>query len=52
FMAGEGVQTLYEVGAGRVLTGLARRIERSLGAEPIGTAGEIETAAEALRTAA
>ncbi|MCG8559293.1 MAG: ACP S-malonyltransferase, partial [Hyphomicrobiales bacterium] len=47
FMAGEGVQTLYEVGAGRVLTGLARRIERSLGAEPIGTAGEIETAAEA-----
>lgn len=52
FMAGEGVQTLYEVGAGRVLTGLARRIERSLGAESIGTAGEIETAAEALRTAA
>ncbi|MGI9383418.1 MAG: ACP S-malonyltransferase [Methyloligellaceae bacterium] len=48
FMAGQGVQTLYEVGAGRVLTGLARRIERSLGAESIGTPSDIETAAEAL----
>lgn len=48
FMASQGVETLYEVGAGRVLTGLARRIERSLGAESIGTPGDIESAAEAL----
>ncbi|GAB4230649.1 MAG: ACP S-malonyltransferase [Methyloligellaceae bacterium] len=48
FMAGEGVDVLYEVGAGRVLTGLARRIERSLDARSVGTAEEVEEAAKAL----
>lgn len=48
YMAGEGVTTLYELGAGRILTGLARRIERSLDAAAIGTPDEIETAAAAL----
>ena len=42
YMAENGVDTLYEVGAGRVLSGLARRIERSLQSPSIGTANEIE----------
>lgn len=51
FMAAEGVTTLYEIGAGRVLTGLARRIERSLDAVSVGTPEELDAAAEALGTA-
>lgn len=42
YMAANGVDTLYEVGAGRVLSGLARRIERSLKSSSIGTPEEIE----------
>lgn len=48
FMANAGVTTLYELGAGRVLTGLARRIERSLNAVSVGTPEEVDAAAEAL----
>ncbi len=48
YMANAGVTTLYEIGAGRVLTGLARRIERSLGATSAGTPEEVEAAAQAL----
>lgn len=48
YMAGQGVGVMYEVGAGRVLTGLARRIDRELDARSIGTPGEIDAAAEAL----
>lgn len=51
YMAGAGVTTLYEIGAGRVLTGLARRIERSLEAHSVGTPDEVEAAAEKLKTA-
>jgi len=51
FMAGNGVTTLYEVGAGRVLTGLARRIERSLEAVSVGTPEELDAAAEKLSAA-
>lgn len=48
FMANAGVTTLYELGAGRVLTGLARRIERSLNAVSVGTPEEVDAVAEAL----
>ena len=41
-MAGEGVDTLIEVGAGKVLTGLARRIDRSLSASSVGTVAEVQ----------
>ena len=37
-----GVDTLVEVGAGRVLSGLARRIDRDLGAVPVGTPDDVE----------
>jgi [acyl-carrier-protein] S-malonyltransferase len=49
YMAGAGVTTLYEIGAGRVLSGLARRIERSLETVSVGAPEDIDTAVEALR---
>jgi len=41
-MKREGVDTLVELGAGRVLTGLAKRIDRELAASSIGTPAEVE----------
>lgn len=46
YMADSGVTALYEIGAGRVLSGLARRIERSLETVSVGTPEEIDVAAE------
>lgn len=37
-----GATSVYEVGPGRVLTGMVRRIERSINAVPIGTLEQIE----------
>jgi len=48
FMAGNGIKTLYEIGAGKVLTGLARRIDRSLQGITVGEPEEVETLAKAL----
>ena len=42
YMADSGVDRLVEVGAGKVLSGLARRIDRDLGAVSVGTPEEIE----------
>jgi [acyl-carrier-protein] S-malonyltransferase len=41
-MKERGVDTLIEVGAGKVLCGLARRIDRELSAVPVGTPAEVE----------
>ncbi len=41
-MKDEGVETLVEVGAGKVLAGLARRIDKELGAVSVGTPDAIE----------
>ncbi|CDX56144.1 malonyl-CoA-(acyl-carrier-protein) transacylase [Mesorhizobium plurifarium] len=43
-----GVSTLYEVGAGKVLSGLARRINRDIATGAVGTAAEVEAALTAL----
>jgi [acyl-carrier-protein] S-malonyltransferase len=41
-MKREGVDNLVELGAGRVLTGLAKRIDRELAASSVGTPAEVE----------
>ncbi len=48
FMKNQGVDTLVEVGSGRVLSGLAKRIDRSMGGIPVGTVDEIEAFAKAV----
>ena len=47
-MAGAGVTELYEIGTGKVLSGLAGRIEKSLKATPVGTPADIEAVAAQL----
>jgi len=48
FMADNGITTLYEIGAGKVLTGLVRRIDRSLKGVAIGEPEDVDTLAAAL----
>lgn len=43
-----GVTTLYEIGSGKVLSGLARRINRELSTVNVGNAAEVEAALAAL----
>jgi [acyl-carrier-protein] S-malonyltransferase len=43
-----GVTTLYEVGAGKVLSGLARRIDKEIATAAIGTPADVEAALAAL----
>ena len=43
-----GVTSLYEVGAGKVLSGLARRINRDISTAAVGTPAEVEAALAAL----
>lgn len=39
----EGVDTMVEIGAGKVLAGLAKRIDREIAAVNVGTPAEVET---------
>ena len=48
WMAGQGVGELLEIGAGKVLTGLVRRIDRSVSARAIGSPEDVDAFAEAL----
>jgi [acyl-carrier-protein] S-malonyltransferase len=48
YMGEQGVGELYECGAGKVLTGLTRRINRDISSMPVGTPDDIEAAATAL----
>jgi len=47
-MAADGVSDVFEIGAGKVLSGLAKRIVPSLNAQSIGTPPDIEAALPAL----
>ncbi|MGX7872201.1 ACP S-malonyltransferase [Mesorhizobium sp. ORM6] len=44
----DGVTTLYEIGAGKVLSGLARRIDRDIATAAVGSSAEVEAALAAL----
>ena len=48
WFAAHNVDTLFEIGSGKVLTGLARRIDRHLTGLTVGTADEIENALKTL----
>jgi [acyl-carrier-protein] S-malonyltransferase len=48
WFAANGVTTLYEIGAGKVLSGLARRIDRNIATANVGVAGDIDAALAAL----
>ncbi len=48
WMAANGVTETWEVGAGKALTGMVRRIDRSLSYRTVGTPDEVRAAAESL----
>jgi len=48
YMKERGVDTLVELGAGKVLSGLTRRIDRDLNGQNAGTPAEVETLIKAL----
>ncbi len=48
WFAANGVTTLYELGAGKVLTGLARRIDKNVTGIPVNTPADIDAAVAAL----
>jgi len=48
WFAGHDICNLYEIGVGRVLSGLAKRIDKALACQTAGTAGEIEAALKIL----
>ncbi len=50
-MAGEGVTLAAEIGAGKALSGMVRRIARSIECAPTGTAEGVRKAAERIRAA-
>ncbi|WP_054310980.1 ACP S-malonyltransferase [Mesorhizobium sp. 1M-11] len=43
-----GVTTLYEIGAGKVLSGLARRINRDIGVAAVGNPADVDAAVAAM----
>ncbi|MGV3552331.1 ACP S-malonyltransferase [Rhizobium sp.] len=48
WFAANGVTSLYEIGSGKVLTGLVRRIDKSLAGTAVNTSADIDTALAAL----
>lgn len=49
YMRDQGVDQMVELGAGKVLSGLARRIDRSIACESVGTPEQIETLIKKLK---
>lgn len=47
WMAAQGVSEAWEIGAGKALSGMIRRIDKSVATRSIGTPEEVKTAAEA-----
>ncbi len=51
WMGAHGVTETWEIGAGKALSGMVKRIERSIDTRSIGTAEDVRAAAEGLRDA-
>jgi [acyl-carrier-protein] S-malonyltransferase len=49
WMSGQGVDALYEIGAGKALSGMVRRIDRAIACKAVNVAADITTAAENLK---
>ncbi len=49
YMRDQGVTEMVEIGAGKVLSGLARRIDRAIACESVGTSEQIENLIEKLK---
>lgn len=49
YMAGEGVTQLVEIGAGKALSGMARRIDRSIACANVGAPDDVAKAVEAIK---
>ena len=47
WMAAQGVTEVWEIGAGKALTGMIRRIDKSLATRNVGTPDEVKAAKEA-----
>ncbi|MFQ6552818.1 ACP S-malonyltransferase [Aestuariibius insulae] len=45
-MASDGVTEIWEIGAGKALSGMIRRIDRSIATRPVGTPDEVRAAAQ------
>lgn len=48
WMAANGIDEVWEIGAGKALSGMVRRIDRALATRTVGTAEEVRQAAESL----
>lgn len=49
YMAAEGVTEIWEIGAGKALSGMVRRIDKSIDCRAVGTPEDVAGAAQALR---
>jgi len=47
-MAGDGVTEIWEIGAGKALSGMIRRIDRSVTTRAVGTPDDVKAAAESI----
>jgi [acyl-carrier-protein] S-malonyltransferase len=49
YMAEQGVDEIWEVGAGKALAGMIRRIDKTITCRPVGTPEEAKAAAESTK---
>ncbi len=49
-MGGEGVTAIYEIGAGKALSGMVKRIDRGIATAAVATPDDVAAAAEALKS--
>lgn len=48
WMAGQGVTEIWEIGAGKALSGMIRRIDKTVATRAVGTGDDVKSAVEAL----